>query len=109
MKIAIEGENPVRIGSRGDLAKLLPVRIDGEVLNFEHGEGRVRVGKTIWGLYVGDNGKQYLQYEKGQCDWNELQGITNEIHQKLAGEFGAGVKFSVEGCLVHTRDDDRYL
>lgn len=109
MKIAIEGVSSVRIDSCGDLIKVLPSKREGEVLNFDHGEGKVRVGKTVWGLYVGDNGKQYLQYEKGQCDWAELQDITNEIHQKLAQEFGAGLKFSVEGCLVHTRDDDRYL
>ena len=109
MKIAIEGDKAIRIGSLGDLARVLPAKLDGEVLNFDHGEGQVRVGKTVWGLYVGDNGKQYLQYEKGQCDWSELQGITNEIHHRLAQEFGADLKFKVEGCLAHSRDDDRYL
>lgn len=109
MKIAFEGNKSVRIGSREELGRILPPALNGEVVRFSDGEGQVRVADTVWGLYVADSGKQCLQYEEGHCDWSELQCITNKLLEQVTKEFGPDLKFSVQGCRTHYRDDDNYV
>lgn len=108
MNIIIEGSQNLDISSPAELSKLLPPSLDGEVLNYGQGEGQVKIAGTVWGLYVRTDGKYYLQYEEGVCDWLLFQRIASALMEQMASTFGRGLEFKVEGKLEHYMPHEKY-
>ena len=109
MRIIIRGSRGIEFRSLDDLAKLVPSTLTGKSLNYGQGEGQVQIEKTIWGVYVRQQDKDYcLQYEEGLEEPKEFQLILRAILNNLKSEFGQNLTFIVEGCLEHYESHEKY-
>ena len=99
MKIIISNANDVKFETLVDLNRLIPEGIDGKILSFADGEGRVVIGESTWGIYLHNDHESILQYEKGLIDVFTLLALTSKIMDKLRREFNSSLEFKIEGML----------
>jgi hypothetical protein len=101
MKILLFNSNNIAFKTKDDLSRVIPVCMNGKVLNFGQGEGQVEIENTVWGFYVYSNSSYYMAYEEGSIDWGQLKALIDAILSQLKKEFGSSIEFIAEGPFTN--------
>ena len=109
MRIILSNSSEISILSVRDLAKIIPPVVDGCVLNYGQGEGKIALEDNVWGIYChSDRGNHVLQFEEGTLDLEGLQRITTILLSHIRDLYGPKIEFIVEGCLENCPPHEKY-
>lgn len=101
MKIIISNASSIGFESKIDLNRVIPDGVDGNVLNYAQGEGKVLIADSVWGIYFSKEDHCVLQYEQGLVEFLPLLALTTRIMEKLKREFSPDLLFTIEGLMGH--------
>ena len=99
MRIELGPGFDVEFDSPAELARLIPKRLGGKVLNYGQGEGQLQIDAGVWGFYVGDSGLYYLAFEEGTYEHATFLTLVRELTSHIEGEF-EGDRIRVIGSIA---------
>jgi len=65
--------------TQNDLKKIVPEKRKGKALNYGRGEGQIEIDETVWGVYFGENGNYYMQFEEGHLPPSEFINLLHDL------------------------------
>lgn len=108
MKFEIINIQEDLFSSLSDLELLIPDGIVGKALNYGQGEGQVKIGETVWGIYVLTSTSYSFQFEEGEIPQETLAEFIKSIFSTLKKVFGEEVEIFVIGLLNDLESNEKY-
>lgn len=78
-------------------------------LNYGQGEGQIRIGESIWGIYWSAPDVYSIQFEEGDLTLSEFVVSLEKIKGALQSYFSFSVELRLSGALHGREPHERYL